>query len=46
MRIHQGPGYRLYYTVHGRVIVVLLCGGTKKSQKKDIKTAQGLAADL
>lgn len=46
LRIHVGPGYRVYYTIQGRVLVILLCGGTKKSQAKDIKSAQGMAADL
>lgn len=46
MRIHYGPGYRVYFVQHGRVIVVLLCGGTKASQKDDIKTAHLLAAGV
>lgn len=46
LRFHTGPGYRVYYTIQGRVLVILLCGGTKKGQAKDIKTAQGLAAGL
>lgn len=45
-RIHYGPGYRLYYTQIGKVIYLLLCGGTKGTQKDDIKTAKELAAQL
>lgn len=39
MRIHFGPGYRLYYAREGRVVYLLLSGGDKPSQKQDIKTA-------
>jgi putative addiction module killer protein len=46
LRFHAGPGYRVYYTIQGRLLVVLLCGGTKKGQGKDVKRAQELAADL
>lgn len=46
LRFHAGPGYRVYYTLQGRILVVLLCGGTKKNQGKDIKKARDLAADL
>lgn len=46
LRFHAAAGYRVYYTVQGRVLIVLLCGGTKKSQKKDMKKAKDLAADL
>jgi putative addiction module killer protein len=46
LRFHVGPGYRVYFTIQGRVLVILLCGGTKRSQKKDIKKAKELAADL
>ena len=46
LRIHYGPGYRIYYTQRGKTIVVLLCGGDKKTQAKDIKTAKSLAAGL
>lgn len=44
LRIHYGPGYRVYYQQHGATILVLLCGGDKGSQAKDIKTAKRLAA--
>ncbi len=39
LRIHFGPGYRVYYGLDGEKIVLLLCGGDKSSQKKDIKKA-------
>ena len=45
-RINLGPGYRLYYTKRGRTIILLLCGGTKKTQAADIKTAEAMAAAL
>ena len=43
MRIHYGPGYRIYYVHRGAQIVILLCGGDKRTQPKDIKRAQKLA---
>lgn len=43
MRIHYGPGYRLYYKRVGDVIYLLLLGGTKTSQKRDIRQAIELA---
>jgi putative addiction module killer protein len=43
MRIDLGPGYRLYFTRRGSVLVLLLCGGDKSSQVRDIAEAQGLA---
>ncbi len=46
MRIHCGPGYRLYYTRKGKVIYVLLCGGNKSTQKQDIKQAKILLKNL
>ncbi|EAQ6131930.1 type II toxin-antitoxin system RelE/ParE family toxin [Salmonella enterica] len=42
-RIHYGPGYRVYFMQQGDVIVVLLCGGDKSSQTKDIKQARRIA---
>jgi putative addiction module killer protein len=44
LRIHFGPGYRVYFTRQGPTRVVLLCGGDKSTQTKDIKTAKTLAA--
>jgi putative addiction module killer protein len=46
MRIDYGPGYRVYYCRHGAVLIVLLCGGDKSTQKKDIKVAKQLAKEL
>jgi putative addiction module killer protein len=46
MRINQGPGYRVYYTQHGRSVVILLAGGDKSTQDKDIRTALRLARNL
>jgi putative addiction module killer protein len=46
MRIHHGPGYRLYFVRHGQAVYVLLCGGDKGSQRKDIERAKAMARDL
>lgn len=46
MRIHHGPGYRVYFVQRGLEIVVLLAGGDKSTQAKDIKTALNLARQL
>lgn len=43
LRIDYGPGYRVYYLRQGRYVVVLLCGGDKSSQGRDIKQAKTLA---
>jgi putative addiction module killer protein len=43
MRIHFGPGYRVYFVERGLQLVVLLCGGDKSSQGKDIEKAKALA---
>lgn len=43
MRIHDGPGYRLYFVRRGTSFVVLLCGGDKSTQDRDIKKAKELA---
>ena len=45
MRIHVGKGYRVYYIALENVIIVLLCGGDKSSQKKDIERAREMAAE-
>jgi putative addiction module killer protein len=46
MRLHHGPGFRVYFTWMGQEIVILLAGGDKSSQTKDIETAQQLARQL
>lgn len=46
LKIDYGPGYRVYYKHRGMTLVVLLAGGDKKSQKRDIKKAQELARGL
>lgn len=45
MRIHYGPGYRIYFIREGSTVVVLLCGGDKGSQQRDIEHAKRLAQD-
>ena len=45
MRIHYGPGYRIYFIREGSKVVVLLCGGDKGSQQRDIEHAKRLAQD-
>lgn len=46
IRIDYGPGYRVYFTVRDRVVVILLCGGDKRTQAKDVEAAKSLAAQL
>ena len=46
MRIHVGPGYRVYYTRRAEVVYLLLLGGEKSSQKRDIKRAIEMARIL
>ena len=46
MRIAYGPGYRVYYVHRGAVVVILLCGGDKRTQGHDIRRAQELAEEL
>lgn len=46
MRVHFGPGYRLYFVRRGRVIVVILNAGNKSTQKRDIRRALKLATEL
>jgi len=43
LRIHYGPGYRVYYKDTGREIIILLCGGDKSTQQKDIIKAKKIA---
>jgi len=46
MRIHVGAGYRVYYTRTGTTVYVLLAGGVKASQRKDIAKAKKMAREL
>ena len=45
MRIDYGPGYRVYYKDSGREIIIMLCGGDKDTQDKDIERAKEIARD-
>jgi putative addiction module killer protein len=46
LRIDHGPGYRVYFIQRGKTIVILLCGGDKRTQRQDIRRAQEIAATL
>ncbi|SFI45449.1 type II toxin-antitoxin system RelE/ParE family toxin [Nitrosomonas sp. Nm34] len=45
LRVHYGPGYRIYFQKRKNAIIVLLCGGDKSTQDRDIKTAKRLAEE-
>ena len=45
-RIHYGPGYRLYFVHQGSRIIIMLCGGSKSTQKSDIAKAREMAKEL
>jgi putative addiction module killer protein len=45
LRIDYGPGYRIYYVQRGAEVVVLLCGGDKRTQQRDIKRAHAMARE-
>ncbi|AJW93656.1 hypothetical protein BM43_7590 (plasmid) [Burkholderia gladioli] len=46
LRVHTGPGYRVYFAQRGSTIIVLLCGGDKSTQQRDIQRAWALASEL
>ena len=46
LRITYGPGYRLYFVQQGREVVILLCGGDKSSQRRDIAAAKQMAKEV
>lgn len=46
LRIHYGPGYRVYFHQRGTELVILLCGGDKSTQSKDIQLARQLAKEV
>lgn len=46
MRVHYGPGYRIYFKLRGKQLIILLIGGDKSTQKSDITKAKALAAAL
>ena len=46
LRINYGPGYRVYFKARGREVIILLAGGHKRTQVKDIKAALRLARNL
>lgn len=46
LKIDYGPGYRVYCTRRGDILVILLCGGDKRSQDKDIEIAERLAGEV
>ncbi len=46
LRIHDGPGYRVYYVQRDAILIILLCGGDKSSQSRDIRATKKLATEL
>ena len=46
LRINAGQGYRVYYTVRRSTVVILLCGGDKSSQRRDVRLAQRMAGEI
>ena len=46
IRVNVGQGYRIYYTIRNRTVVILLCGGNKSSQRRDISRARQMESEL
>jgi putative addiction module killer protein len=46
MRVDVGPGYRLYFTRRGRLLIIMLAGGDKSTQARDIRRAQKLLKEI
>ena len=46
LRVDFGPGYRVYFVQRGKVLIILLCGGDKSTQKRDIRKAIAMAKDI
>lgn len=46
LRIDHGPGYRLYFVKIGNAVIILLCGGDKSSQRRDIAKAKQMAKEI
>ena len=46
LRIHEGQGYRVYFRQNGQEIILLLCGGNKKTQQRDIRRAHEIMKEL
>ena len=46
VRVNVGQGFRIYYTIRGRTVVILLCGGDKSSQRRDIRRARQMESEL
>ncbi|MGN7291647.1 type II toxin-antitoxin system RelE/ParE family toxin [Rhizobium sp. SAFR-030] len=45
LRVHHGTGYRIYFCRRGAPLIILLCGGDKSSQRRDIEAARRIAAE-
>ena len=46
IRVNVGQGYRIYYTIRNRTVVILLCGGDKSSQRRDMRRARQMESEL
>jgi putative addiction module killer protein len=45
LKIDHGPGYRVYFALYGETVVLLLCGGDKRTQRRDLETAKKIWKD-